>query len=453
MFFQPSFRVLRRNLALVSLTACCAASACVSICAQSAPPVPDAIQNPVSKIHNPDELRGMWVVCDSLNSPSSVHQVVVTAKKYHLNTLFVQVRSRGDAWYSSSYEPRAEGLNGQPRTFDPLAQIVNEAHQEGLQIHAWLNTFLTWSKPRRPYNPDHLWNTHRDWFAHDMHGNLSTANTEDCEGVFLQPSNPAVQEHLFRVFTDVAARYDVDGIHFDYVRYPNSSYDFSGSTLARFREYMITQLDEETVRKFDAKLKSNPKAYVHAFAGRWESWRRAQVTGLVTRISQAVKANKPWMQVSAAVFPDGEEAAKYRGQDWMTWLREGTLDAVALMAYNKNTARVAEQTRRAVAIAGERHVYTGIGAWRLDAHDVANKIASARKAGASGINLFSYDDVHDRSRYLDTLARGVFASRSAPPRMRWLPSRSGAVNRDAAKPEQPEQKEQKEQSEQKEQKE
>ena len=107
----------------------------------------------------------MWVVCDSLHSPASVHQVVVTAKKYHLNTIFVQVRSRGDAWYNSSFEPRAEGLNGQPRTFDPLAQMVGEAHQEGLQIHAWLNTFLTWSKSRRPYNPDHLWNAHRDWFC------------------------------------------------------------------------------------------------------------------------------------------------------------------------------------------------------------------------------------------------------------------------------------------------
>ena len=390
----------------------------------------------------------MWVVCDSLQ----LARVRASSRGYGEEVpsqyaFLCRYRSRGDAWYNSSFEPRAEGLNGQPRTFDPLAQMVGEAHQEGLQIHAWLNTFLTWSKSRRPYNPDHLWNAHRDWFAHDMHGSLSTANTDDCEGVFLQPSNPAVQEHLFNVFTDVAARYDVDGIHFDYVRYPNSGYDFSGSTLARFRQYLTTQLDEDTIHKFDAKLKSDPKAYVHAFEGRWEAWRRAQVTGLVTRISQAVKANKPWMQVSAAVFPDGEDAAKYRGQDWMNWLRDGTLDAVALMAYNKNTARVAEQVRRAVAIAGERHVYAGIGAWRLDAHDVANKIASARKAGASGVNLFSYDDVHDRRRYLDTLARGVFASRSAPPRMRWLPSRlgaasrDGAVNRDMANPEQPESKE------------
>lgn len=389
-----------------------------------------------------EEVRGMWVTCDSLDSPASVHQVVVTAKKYHLNTIFVQVRSRGDAWYNSPYEPRAEGLREQPKNFDPLAQIVEEAHQEGLQIHAWLNTYLTWSKPRRPRDPNHLWNAHRDWFAHDRYGRLSTENTEDCEGVFLQPSNPAVQQHLYTVFTDVAARYDVDGIHFDFVRYANSGYDFSDSTLDRFREYMRAQLSEEKIRSLDRRLKSDRKIYVHTFGKQWEDWRRAQVTQLVTRISETVKTDKPWMQVSAAVFPDGEEAAYERGQDWMNWLRCGVLDSVSLMAYNTNTAKVAELTRKAVAIAGERHVYTGIGAWRLSAHDVASKISQVRKAGAAGINLFSYDDVHERSHYLDTLARGVFASRSAPPRMRWLPSRQSATT-EKTSDKSPEQKEQK----------
>ena len=227
----------------------------------------------------------------------------------------------------------------------------------------------------------------------------------------MQPSNPQVQQHLFNVFTEVASRYDVDGIHFDYVRYPNSTYDFSGATLARFNAYMQPQLDSTVAQKLDARLKHDPKAYVHAFGREWETWRRAQVTGLVTRISQAVKANKPWMQVSAAVFPDGKDASEDRGQDWMRWLHDGVLDSVSLMAYNTSTARIVEQTKRAVAIAGERKVYTGIGAWRLSAHDVAAKIAKVRQAGASGVNLFSYDEVHNRHEYLNTLSRGVFVER------------------------------------------
>ncbi len=166
----------------------------------------------------------------------------------------------------------------------------------------------------------------------------------------------------------------------------------------------------------------------------WADWRRAQITDLVAKISRKVKADKPWMQVSAAVFPDSKEAFAVRGQDWEGWLQNGYLDAVALMAYDRNTERVLEQTRHAIAIAGERQVYTGIGAWRLQAHDVAGKITALRQTGAAGVNLFSYGGVHNRPRYLDTLARGVFASRAAPPRMRWLPKRDSAPEKEKPLP-------------------
>lgn len=370
------------------------------------------------------ELRGMWVVRESLASPQSVHQVVVTATKYHINALFVQVRGRGDAWYNSPYEPRAERLAGQPKEFDPLAQLITEGHAAGLQVHAWLNTFLTWSGSRRPRSPQHLWNAHPDWFALDRHGRCSPVETNSCEGVFLSPSNPAVQQHLVNVFTDVAARYDLDGIHFDYCRYASKDYDFGAGAVQRFRDYMASQISTPEVAHLDGNIKSDRLAYVHAFGSQWAEWRRAQITGIVAKISQTVKAAKPYMQVTAAVFPDADEAFAVRGQDWRGWLKAGYLDAVALMAYDRNTDRVLRQTRAAIAAAGDKQVITGVGAWRLDAGDVAHKIIEIRKTGAAGVNLFSYDGMHTRANYLDTLARGVFASRAAPRKMRWLPDRA-----------------------------
>jgi uncharacterized lipoprotein YddW (UPF0748 family) len=394
-----------------------------SVPAQEMPPPTSPDSGPLGTDQN-GELRGMWVVRESLASPQSVHQIVVTASKYHINALFVQVRGRGDAWYNSPYEPRAEELAGQPKEFDPLEQIVREGHAAGLQVHAWMNTFLTWSGTRAPKSPQHLWNAHRDWFARDRSGHCSPIGTDSCEGAFLQPSNPAVQQHLLNVFTDVATRYDVDGIHFDYCRYPGTSYDFSTGTLRRFRDYMSSRLTPQETLMMDGRLKSNRMAYVHAFASQWADWRRAQVTNVVAKISEAAKAAKPYIEVSAAVFPDANEAFAVRGQDWRGWLKAGYLDAVALMAYDKNTDRVVKQTRAAIAAAGDKHVYTGVGAWRLGANDVAHKIAEIRKTGAAGVNLFSYGGVHSRANYLDTLARGVFASRSAPRKMRWLPERT-----------------------------
>jgi uncharacterized lipoprotein YddW (UPF0748 family) len=400
-------------------------------------PAPDAPRQEMPPPASPDtgpitsdasgELRGMWVVRESLASPQSVHQVVLTATKYHINALFVQVRGRGDAWYNSPYEPRAERLAGQPKEFDPLEQMVREGHAAGLQVHAWLNTFLTWSGSRPPRSPQHLWNAHRNWFACDRAGRCSPHETNDCEGAFLQPSNPEVQKHLLNVFTYVATRYDVDGIHFDYCRYAGTAYDFSSGALYRFRDYMASQIPSAAATRIDTRLKTDRLAYVHAFGGQWAEWRRAQITGIVAKISQTAKAAKPFLQVSAAVFPDANEAYAVRGQDWRGWLKAGYLDAVALMAYDRNTQRVLKQTREAVAAAGDKQVYTGVGAWRLGASDVAHKISEIRKTGAAGVNLFSYDGMHTRANYLDTLARGVFASRSAPRRMRWLPDRATAA--------------------------
>ena len=414
----------------LGLLALCLVRAVPASAQDTVPPSPSVRQHPSAPAPEgsdlPEEMRGLWVVRDSLITPQAVHQVVQTAVKYHLNALFVQVRGRGDALYNSPYEPRSEVLAHQPKSFDPLEQIVVEGHQNGLQVHAWLNTYLTWSGSRAPYAWQHLWNTHRDWFACDRAGRCTCVANDRVEGAFLQPSNPLVQQHLFNVFTDVASRYDVDGIHFDYCRYGGSDYDFSGATLQRFRDFMAPQLPTDRIALFDKRRKTDRLAYVHAFPHDWADWRRAQITHLVTRISQKVKEEKPWMQVSAAVFPDPKEAFAVRGQDWEGWLQNGYLDAVALMAYDRNTERLLAQTRHALAIAGDKQVYTGIGAWRLQAHDVAGKIIALRQLGAAGVNLFSYGGVHNRPQYLDTLARGVFASRAAPPRMRWLPKRDPA---------------------------
>ena len=84
---------------------------------------------------------------------------------------------------------------------------------------------------------------------------------------------------------------DLDGIHFDFVRYPNKDYDFSDSTLSRFKTYMEPKLSDSG--RAAIKADRSRFAYVHMFLKEWETWRRDQVTGLVKRISAGVHAQKP----------------------------------------------------------------------------------------------------------------------------------------------------------------
>src|SRR5512147_143475 len=109
------------------------------------------------------EIRALWVVRNTLTSPEKIHQMVERAATAGFNTLIVQVRGRGDAYYKSHREPRAIELKDQPKDFDPLAVTIAEAHQRGLKVHAWLNTSLLANLDALPEDPKHVFNKHPEW--------------------------------------------------------------------------------------------------------------------------------------------------------------------------------------------------------------------------------------------------------------------------------------------------
>ena len=89
--------------------------------------------------------------------------MVQSASSSGFNALLVQVRGRGDAYYASRVEPRAEALVSQPQSFDPLATTIAAAHEAGLRVHAWVNVDLVSSAAELPTSRDHIVYTHPDW--------------------------------------------------------------------------------------------------------------------------------------------------------------------------------------------------------------------------------------------------------------------------------------------------
>src|SRR5215210_5464559 len=112
-----------------------------------------------------DEVRALWVVRTTLTSPERIRQLVNSAADNGFNTLIVQIRGRGDAYYKSRVEPRALELKDQPPSFDPLAMTLAEAHKRGLKVHAWLNTSLLANLDALPSDPLHVYNKHPEWLA------------------------------------------------------------------------------------------------------------------------------------------------------------------------------------------------------------------------------------------------------------------------------------------------
>jgi len=91
------------------------------------------------------------------------------------------------------------------------------------------------------------------------------------------------------------------------------------------------------------------------------------------------------------VLPRSDDARLLRLQDWPHWASSGDLDVVCPMAYVSGAAEFAGLVDDARAAAGRARVWAGIGAFRLPAADAAEQVRIARRRGAAGVAIFSYD--------------------------------------------------------------
>lgn len=379
------------------------------------------------------EIRALWVTRLSLGSPAAVATLVRTAQQQGFNTLLVQVRGRGDAYYTSDLEPRAADLARQPASFDPLAAVLAEARPHGIRVHAWISVNLISSAVELPASPEHLVYRHPEWLmvprpiAQDV-ARLDPGNPayvgkiarwtrgelDTVEGLFATPLQPEAAAYTERVIADLARRYDLDGVHLDYARFPNQQFDYSRFSIAEFRGEIRPRLGVEARRELDAQETTDLFAYPDRFPAEWTAFRRARLTSLVAGIRRAVHDARPAALVTSAVFPDPQEAFDERLQDWRGWLGAHLIDAVAPMAYTQESARFAEQIAAARDVAGGRVVWAGIGAYRLTPAQTIENIQAARRLGAAGFVLFSYDSLTGPKPpapdYLGAVSRGAFGT-------------------------------------------
>ncbi|HEX5704424.1 MAG TPA: family 10 glycosylhydrolase [Pyrinomonadaceae bacterium] len=383
-----------------------------------------------------NEVRALWVVRTTLTSPEKIRQMVENASAAGFNTLIVQVRGRGDAYYRSRHEPRAIELKDQPASFDPLATTLLEARRRGLKVHAWLNTSLLANLDTLPTQAEHVYNRHPEWLAvpkpvaaelyrlspkepryRQRIVEWSKANRAELEGIYTGPANPKVREHIYKIWMDVLEQYAVDGLHFDYVRLASPDFDYSRTSLEKFWTWLKPNIPDSERRWLAKSLKENPLAATEAHPDRFADFQRAQITQLVQRIYGEVKKRRPQMIVSAAVFANDENAYTRRFQDWRRWLQMGILDVACPMAYSTDTAVFRKQIEVATSTAhgAGRRVWAGIGAYRIPVESTVEKIGVARQLRADGIILFSYDftirtgPLNPAGDYLEQVRRAAFA--------------------------------------------
>lgn len=382
------------------------------------------------------EIRALWVQRSSLVSTDSIARLVEAARASGLATLLVQVRGRGDALFNGSREPRSSLLDRADPAWDPLATLLRLGHNAGLQVHAWINVNLVASAVELPTAPNHVALGHPEWLmvpralADELAaidpgspgylGRLARWTRADpgIEGLYLSPVPIDAAAYTGAVVEDLVARYPVDGVHLDYLRYPRDDFDYSRRAIAEFRASLVPRLTAAERRRLDLRQAESILAYPDAFPEEWRAFLRSRLAALVMRIRTIVRKHRPGALVTAAVVPDLAEAREVRLQDWRSWVDGGFVDAVCPMLYAPDGAMFATQLASAIQLIGGDRIWAGIGAFRLPAASVVDRIREARRLGAAGIALFSYETLlgatEDPASYLSEVAEGAFNDGLSP---------------------------------------
>jgi uncharacterized lipoprotein YddW (UPF0748 family) len=288
---------------------------------------------------------------------------------HQVNTIFVNALWAGRAWYPNEVMPAAEGVS---EAHDPLAEAIAAGRRHGVQVHLWM---VVTNLERAP-----------DTLVKQMEQeNRLVVDAQGKAMRWVDPSHPRNVDWLCRAVQDVVRRYDLSGLHLDYIRYPQSNTGYSTAARKRFTGetgVTLTSWPEDVVRG----------AHREAFT----NWRAHQVTNLVGAISRTARLAKPQIIVSAAVFSRYPQCRSSVGQDWPTWLSSGSVDFICPMNYTTDTAQFREWLATQLEQAGDaRKVIPGIGATAatgtLSPTQVIEQLRAAEQLNAPGFVLFNYE--------------------------------------------------------------
>jgi uncharacterized lipoprotein YddW (UPF0748 family) len=331
------------------------------------------------------------------------------------NAVIFQVRPQCDALYASALEPWSEylsGTMGKPPEpyYDPLDFAIREAHERGLELHAWFN----------PYRAHHFGSKSPIASNHISQKRPELVRKYG-KYLWLDPGEPEVQEHSIRVMLDAAKRYDLDGVHMDDYFYPYPENDSAGKP--------VEFPDEASWRKTGAGSGLSR-----------DDWRRRNVDQFVERLYRELHAVRPKVRLGISPFgiwrpgyPAGIKGFDQHGKlyaDARKWLQEGWADYFTPQlywpiqppeqSYTNLLAWWVDQNPR------QRHIwpgnYTGRVGEKWKAEELVNQIrATRRQKGASGNVHFSMKPIlENKGGVADALAREVYAAPALVPASRWL---------------------------------
>ncbi len=371
------------------------------------------------------QFRGFWADAfhDGMQTSSQIDAMINAAATGNYNAILPEVMAFQDnevgshgAYWQSNAIARSTYVTAQ---LDPLAYMVQQAHANGIELHPWLVAFRvasTWPPAGHPGMPP-------EWL---MVPRAAIGTIAPVDGYYvLDPGSPDVQEYLVSIVREIVTNYDVDGVHWDYIRYVTTDagypadLSYANSSLARF---------QAITGRTDVPATSDAQ---------WNDFRRRTITELIRRVRAEIAAANPDPQHplrhSAALITWGDAPVSFTStsayglfQDWEVWLERGYLDAGIPMCYYRETQYPTWYRHWVDAAIGWRHnrqMFIGPGVYLNTPADSVSQIQYALNAGADGIVTYSYavtrSDSSDYAAWYPYVAAQVSAQPAPTPEMPW----------------------------------
>lgn len=341
------------------------------------------------------ETRAVWITTNfSLDWPpktfnendqkESLKKIFENLSEKKFNTVYFQVRSNGTVLYYSDIEPFSPYLTGQTGlkpSYDPLQYAIDLGREFNIEVHAWINTIRCFSGSDDIYlqHPKHIRNANPDWTVRVMSENGSLS-------YWMNPGYFRVQDYLVDLMNELVSKYDIDGIHLDFFRYPDKDFDD------------------------DKYFKQN------GFNTTLDEWRRNNLTTILRKFKASANPKNPLLKVGATpigIRKSLKDAIGWEGyssvyQDTERWLEEQLVDYLTPQIYwnFKDNPKFDILADDWVEKSYNRNIILGLAAYKNDVKlELQEMIEYSRKIGAAGVSFFRYENISSpEDNYFNDLA-------------------------------------------------
>ncbi len=355
-----------------------------------------AIQEPESPPTPPfsNEIRGIWLTnvdSDVLFSTQRLERAIGRLKRLNFNTVYPTVWNGGYTLYPSKVAQKYFGIEVDPlpdfRDRDMLAEAIKFGHEQNLAVIPWFEYGLMTEEKSA------IALKHPEWITKRQDGSEVFLYGENDEHrlVWLNPAHPEVQKFLTELIVEVVKKYDIDGIQLD---------DHFGMPVELgYDNYTVDLYQRSHFGRLPPADVNDPE---------WMRWRSSYVSGLMRKITNAVRSIKPNCLISLSPNPREFSYTKYL-QDWYSWVYAGWLDELIVQVYRTDIdGYISELSRPEWQDIRQRipvavGILTGLRIQNVDMRQIKGQVRIARELSFDGFSFFFYESLGRRDSSFESL--------------------------------------------------